>query len=487
MRCAQEPLKNKTRRAAMRLNSFDPETGEFSAIAATENPVLRSDYFDGDYHEVLSLASRAVRLGRIAGGRAPILDSHRMGSSRDQLGVITGARIENKQLIIEGRLSARDDVKPVAADIAAGVIRNVSVGYLVHASAEAKGPGGSRVITRTDWEPMEVSIVPAGADPQAHIRSAKGTPMSKQSSARPVVRAVTLPAHVTNPNEDDVSTADDADFDADLDDEDHTVRTRNARAVQIRPVMSKQHVRAARQSAVAFGLSEDFANRCIADGMTLDQVRIAAQDEAASAGAPRQNPHFRTYVAAADDPNSIENAVAAALYGRMTGKAPDGRGRELMGRTMLEMGTMLLEERGERVSWTNRERLVSLIMSRSADLHSTSDFPSLLMQSGNRVMLDAYKAAETPLKAIARRRDATDFRVMSSVKLSEAPKLLEVPESAEVKYGSRGEAKESFRIKTFARIYGLTRQAIINDDLSPFADTASAWDVLQRRLRPNNL
>jgi len=463
----------------MRINSFDPETGTFSAVAATETPVLRSDFFDGDFYEILSLAPKAVRLDRLSAGRAPILDSHRMGSSKDQLGVVTAAHIEGKKLIIEGRLSARDDVRQIATDIAAGVIRNVSVGYRVHASTEAKGPNGSRTITRTDWEPMEVSIVPMGADSEAHIRSAKGTKMATRPKTRTVVipRAAAVAAPASYVVDDDAELIDD-------DDDDVTTEVRSAPAVHSRPAMSPRDVRLARSSVAAFGLSEDFANRCIADGMPLDQVRIAAQNEAARSAPPRQVPHHRATPASGDE--ELGNAIVDAIHGRMTGKAPEGRGAELMGRSLIEMGTMLLESRGERVTFGSRDQVAKQIMTRGGQ-HSTSDFPTLLKTSGGRVMIDAYKAAETPLKMLARRRDAIDFRALSTVKLSEAPKLLEVKEGGEVKYGSRGEAKESFRVKTFARIYGLTREAIVNDDLGAFADTSAAWGRSAAELEADQL
>ena len=91
------------------------------------------------------------------------------------------------------------------------------------------------------------------------------------------------------------------------------------------------------------------------------------------------------------------------------------------------------------------------------------------------MLLDAYRAAESPLKALAIRRNAQDFRASSLLRLSEAPRLKKVPEGGEVEYGSRAEAKEGFRIETFARIFSLSRQAIINDDLGAFTDINMAW------------
>jgi hypothetical protein len=108
-------------------------------------------------------------------------------------------------------------------------------------------------------------------------------------------------------------------------------------------------------------------------------------------------------------------------------------------------------------------------------MHTTSDFPTLLTSASGRVLLDTFQAAGSALRAISAKRDAADFRPITSVRLGEAPALQKVNEGGEVKYGSRAEAKESFRVETFARIFSLSRQAIINDDLQAFADISAAY------------
>jgi phage major head subunit gpT-like protein len=90
------------------------------------------------------------------------------------------------------------------------------------------------------------------------------------------------------------------------------------------------------------------------------------------------------------------------------------------------------------------------------------------------VLLAAFQAAPNPLKTIARQTTIADFRTKTTVKLSEWPRLEQVNEAGEVHYGSRGEAKEAYALKTYAKIFSLSRQALINDDLGAFADFATA-------------
>jgi hypothetical protein len=107
-------------------------------------------------------------------------------------------------------------------------------------------------------------------------------------------------------------------------------------------------------------------------------------------------------------------------------------------------------------------------------MHTTGDFATLLTSTGNRVLLAAFEAAPNPLRGLARRTTITDFRTKTTVKLSEWPKLAQVNEHGEVTHGTRGEAKESYALKTFGRIFSLSRNALINDDLGAFADFGRA-------------
>ncbi|UIK09059.1 ATP-dependent Clp protease proteolytic subunit [Rhizobium leguminosarum] len=170
----------------------------------------------------------------------------------------------------------------------------------------------------------------------------------------------------------------------------------------------------------------------------------------------------------------VARDIEDALYARIAGKPAQGRASEWQGRSLLDMGAALLEARGERIISRNRDRLATQIMSSGAT-HSTSDFPFVTGNAANRFLLDAYRAAETPLKQLARLRNAANFKAMTIGRMSEMPKLEEVLEGAEITYGTRSEAKETYRVKTYSKMFGISREALINDDLDAFSDTLRAF------------
>ena len=227
------------RRAPVRATSFNSTTGDFSAVIATSTPVRRRDSRE-EYLEVLSIDSSAIRLDRLRSGAAPILDSHRSASARDQIGVVTDARIEGGALIAEARLSSRDDVKPIASDLATGTPPNVSIGYRVYASEESRDKDGMLIITHTDWEPYEMSLVAIPADPKAHVRKQKGTFMTRTNQN-----------HETLENDDGNES-------------DEHARTNT---------MSDRQAREAYDMTARAGLPADFARQHIEVGVTMRELR----------------------------------------------------------------------------------------------------------------------------------------------------------------------------------------------------------------------
>lgn len=101
--------------------------------------------------------------------------------------------------------------------------------------------------------------------------------------------------------------------------------------------------------------------------------------------------------------------------------------------------------------------------------HTTSDFPIIMGDVANAVMRAGYASAPAAIKAIAKQSTARNFKAKSSVQLSAGPKLELVNEHGEFKRGSLTEGKESYQVATFGKVFAITRQALVNDDLGAFS------------------
>ncbi len=105
-------------------------------------------------------------------------------------------------------------------------------------------------------------------------------------------------------------------------------------------------------------------------------------------------------------------------------------------------------------------------------LHTTSDFPIILGDTVGRTLRDAYQAAPSGIRRLGRQTTARDFRSINKLMLGETPMLEKLNEHGEIKAGTMTEAKESYKVETWARKIGITRQVLVNDDLGAFSDLA---------------
>jgi phage major head subunit gpT-like protein len=101
--------------------------------------------------------------------------------------------------------------------------------------------------------------------------------------------------------------------------------------------------------------------------------------------------------------------------------------------------------------------------------HTTSDFPLILADVSGKTLRDAYTEAPATFAPLARQITLPDFKSVKRNQLGEAPQLLKVIEGAEFTRGTVGEGKEEFALSTYGRVFAITRQAIVNDDMDAFS------------------
>src|SRR6266511_3073734 len=163
-------------RADVRLqpDSIDAEARTVEVVWSTGATVRRRDLWTGKrYDELLSLEPAHVDLSRLNNG-APLLNTHGAFDLAGVIGVVERAWIAHTVGAYEGRatvrFSAREDIEPLWQDVRAGIIRNVSVGYVVRAYEVSEQDGQVPVWRAIDWQPVELSAVPVGADGGAGFR-----------------------------------------------------------------------------------------------------------------------------------------------------------------------------------------------------------------------------------------------------------------------------------------------------------------------------
>jgi hypothetical protein len=108
---------------------------------------------------------------------------------------------------------------------------------------------------------------------------------------------------------------------------------------------------------------------------------------------------------------------------------------------------------------------------------TTSDFPNLLANAANKVLMPAYDAAAPTYRLLAERMDLPDFKTASVLKVGDFPIPKIVGESGEITLGAFSEAKDVYALATYGRRILFSFQALVNDDLAAFVRLMNAVAV----------
>lgn len=438
---------------------FAPETANDEARTieitwSTGATVFRQSFWDGPYYEELSMEESAVRMGRLNSG-APFLNSHSSRSLDDVMGVIERAWLENGEGKALVRFSSRDDVTPIWNDIRDGILRNVSVGYVVYSYEKVREEEGVPTYRAIDWEPHEVSMVAIPADAAAQVRSADTDAATTnlevlvQTSENPAQEGLSLETTVDKEVEVKVASPEPQ----------GVVDIEQARSEAI--AAERSRVAEIKLAARSAKIEDTFADKLITDGVQIDEARAAIISELAR---KEEKVNNQVDVQVVTDQRDVtRSGMTEALMHRVDPKnALTDNGKRFRGLSLIEMARECVEATGVSTRGMSKMDLAGRA------LHGSSDFPLITADVANKTLRQGYDNAGRTFQSWARQATAPDFKEIRRVQLGEAPSLEKVLESGEFQRGSIGEGQEKYRLYTYGKIVGITRQLIINDDMSAF-------------------
>lgn len=394
--------------------TLDPQARTIEAIVSSGADTPRPGYIE-------RLDLRGADLSRLIGG--PVLDAHRNSSTRDQLGVIEAAEVRPEGLWVRLRFRSNDAAQAVMADIGDGTLRGLSIGYSVAEWKETRD-GDRRIRTATRWAPVEVSIVPVPADPGAYFR------------------------HGDTGMENDTQTA-----------EGQTSTTTQT------PGATRAAVNAEiRQMAETAGLTRAWVDAQIDAEATAEEARAAAFEAMRTRSRESATRTTRAQIIIDHtDPAVIAGRAGEALFARSHPDHPlSDAARPFAYMTTLDLARDCLARAGVSTTGAAADTLITRA------LHTTSDFPLILGDATGRELRRAYTAAPDGVRQVARQTTARDFRAKRALQFGEGPDLAKVVEGGEFTYGTIEESQETYSLETFGRIFTISRQALVNDDLGAF-------------------
>ncbi len=514
-------LPQREKRAAFVPSTVDEEARTIQIVWTTGAEGERCEWDGEIYLESLRVDDASVRLGRLKNGAA-VLDAHQSFELRNQIGVVEDAWIENGEGHATVRISSRPELDGLWNDIKSGIIRNISVGYVVYRYERLIGENGEpdRLVA-IDWEPQEISFVPVPFDAGAQVRGGvkprtftadvinrtKGKPkMRKISQIRAALAKARQAVVKAREVEDEAKIAEaveeleaiEAELEEALDmldegagenlDEDGNPIPADPAAedpnrsseeedetMQRGIKAERSRIQQLRTMGERFKLDTKVVDSMISRGVTAQQANLIALNHLAERQA-NINPQAGTVVA-----NQTVDKMRAAMQSAILHRAApskhklEGEAQNYRGMNMLDMARRSIELAGGRTEGMSRHDIAKLSLNiggihtqRAAGMHSTSDFPLILGNTINRSLRAAYEEVQQTWLPLGRQANFADFRERVSVALGEASRLEKVKEGGEYKYGTLPEVGSKIRAEKWGKIIALTWEAIINDDLNAF-------------------
>lgn len=343
------------------------------------------------------------------------------------------------------------DGPAAAVDLALPRLRLGSARFSVDARIYGWSETQGGMLMATDWEPQLVSLVAAGQDTAAVMRSktkpegeppmteenqAGGAPVEDQAPAVEAPAACAAPA-AAEPAGEEVQ--------------------RSAQDEKLELVV--------RRAASEARLNEETVQRILDAnrGKSQTDALMAVVREhrlAIEAVAPTHAGHPARVAVTRDQGDTLVRAFSDELERRAgLHQQPTEIGKQAMGLTALEMCRSYLQSRGINTIGMSKNAIVQRAF------YSTSDFPKLFENVASKTLLAAYAEEPQTWRPLARQRNLPDFKSVSDLQIAGQIVPEKILEGGEYKSGTLTEGKSTWNLATYGKRVAVTRQAIINDDL----------------------
>jgi hypothetical protein len=451
-------------------NSWNEETRTATIVISTDADV-------GDGFQLLH-TNEAIRWPK----RPLPTDYDHKRSSDTIWGAVTNLSLQrNDEGITELIGEVVVDGPAAAMDIALPRLRTGSARFSVDARIyRHREDRASNMLIATDWEPNLVSLVPIGQDTHAvmrgdqqHTINSADHPMTED-----LIQAGGDPAPI------------DAQRSADPSPQPAPVAAADTELQRTASELRRERdlLRLGQDAGLTAEQTDELirsgktVTECSREAVRLMRLRLEGGDVRAADG-PTPLGHPAQIAVTRDAGDTLLRGISLGLEARVRPGALKGEdaelGREYRSYTLLELARQYLESRGTNTRGMSKSELVQ------RGFHSTSDFPLLFSNLAGKTLDAAYAEEPHTWRPIARQRNLPDFKNANDLIVAGALTPEALLEGGEYKAGTLVEGQHTWRLATYARKVTLSRQSIINDDLSALERVPEMLGRGFRRLESN--
>ena len=444
----REALTNETFRRDLTFDrkSANVEARTVPASLSSETPVER--WFG---NEILSHAEEAIDLERALDG-LPMLFGH---DHSKPIGLVKDIKIENGKLRGVLHFSNNSTAEEVFRDVQEGFLNNISIGYAVKEWSENSENDD---VTITRWALLETSVVPVPADNSVGInRSKEDITMSKDDNKPDVILGDNLKL---------------VDFH-----EARKLAMSEGREEGLK--LERERTDSIENLFINFKANrfQSLKAECIRQGTSKERssellLELVGKDVEPIAGvtSETQRGDVTRIQTGEDSLDKMKRGMTEALKVKVDvvkdkSAIQDVRANEFFSMNPVELARHYLSAIGFDTRGLNRLAIVGEAFVRAPGMSGTSDFANILASVSHSALMMGYNEAPETWASWCRKGNLTDFKAANRVNLSEFGDLELVSENGEYKHGNLSDSKETIQLAKYGKLFSITREALINDDL----------------------
>lgn len=502
--------------AELKRASVNETNRSVEVVIATENPVRRFDITRGVVvSEVLAMDGIVYRGDR---KQLPIVDSHDRSTVANVLGSVRELRVEGDELVGRAFFASDEESQRAFQKLVDGHITDFSITaspqqmdfvergqtYTTRRGDVVNGPAD--IVKR--WMPTDASLVATGADERSVVR-----------------RSYTdIPAEIDQMDTENTQEAEDIERQAEEETQTAVATTTEVvertasdpiveenegadmaevqRAVDQALEADRSRQREIRGLCQKAGLERSFADDLCDNSITLDVARQKIIDKLSESNQPvGSSAEHSVNVTGNGVERMLEDAAEGITRAAMgaIGKqyASENEGANAFAKLGLQRtAENLLRSVGAPVERMSRIDIAKAVMgsrevlqrhkiSRDGEAyHVTGSFPNLLLDAANKTLLAGYDEAPFTWNMWARQAPSvSDFKAINRIRFSESPDLENVAENAPYKEGAMSDKKESYNVEKYGKIFSVSWETVVNDDLDAISRIPQMHGVAARRVQ----
>jgi hypothetical protein len=251
------------------------------------------------------------------------------------------------------------------------------------------------------------------------------------------------------------------------------------------------------------GIERTVADAWANDGVSLDVVREKVIERMAANATPTgSSVGADVRVTGSGDDKFFEAArdgllmraqTAARVQRSLVGEKPTQGAEDFRHMNLRRLAEEVLRRAGAPVHRFSTAEIARAAMGNLAILermgirrdnayHTTGSFPNLLLDAANKSLLAAYEESPYTWELWARRANSVDdFKNINRTRFSESPDLEEVPENADYPEGAMSDSKESYKVSKFGKMFSVSWETVVNDDLDAISRVPAMHGNAARR------